>query len=75
VSSTFPEGYLAKRKARVSLAKKFENSDKFDKLENFRSRNRSRGRLQPDVIEQRRGMLFHVAKFTAAASVNTDPVS
>jgi hypothetical protein len=58
VSSTLTEGYLAKRKARVSLAKKFENSDKFDKLENFRSRNRTRGRLQSDVIEQRRGMLF-----------------
>lgn len=66
--STVNSGYLAKRKARVNLAKKFENSDKFDKLENFRSRNRIRGRLLSNVVAHRRGTLFHVVKCIAQAS-------
>lgn len=57
------KGYLAKRKARVNLAKKFEASDKFDKIENHRNLNRVRGKLRPDVLQKRKGKLFQIAMY------------
>jgi hypothetical protein len=47
-------GYLAKRRSRVTLAKKYDGSDQFDRVKNFRDITRIRGVLQNDQNNQRR---------------------
>jgi hypothetical protein len=50
------EGYLARRKARVTLAKKYDANEKYDRIQSHRNITRIRGRLQGDVHKQRRGI-------------------
>jgi GTP-binding protein EngB required for normal cell division len=47
-------GYLAKRRSRVTLAKKHDGNDQFDYVKNFRDITRIRGVLQNDQHNQRR---------------------
>ena len=49
------EGYLAKRKDRVTLAKKYSPNDRYDRNDNYREITRVRGSLRSEVATRRRG--------------------
>ena len=49
-------GYLAKRKDRVTLAKKYSPNDRYDRKETHREITRIRGSLRSEVATRRRGL-------------------